>query len=153
MLYICLRLLWNLEYTHQQNKSFYFNWPVKKSLFCRDHQSIRKIKIEIFQTIEQHKMMQNVKLARFTFQKLDFQRVSSASMIISKQKARNWWVFWNVMSLYPKTPLHRCVSRKGSSRWLERGGYGEDPKEMYPVGLRQLVGNNLLVIFKQNHWG
>ena len=31
--------------------------PLKKSLFCRDRQSIRKIKIEIFQTIEQHKMI------------------------------------------------------------------------------------------------
>ena len=62
---------------------------LKKSLFCRDHQSIRKIKIEIFQTIERHKMVQNVELARITFQKLDLQRVSSASMIISKQKARN----------------------------------------------------------------
>ena len=95
MLHICKRLLWNLEYTHNKTSRSILIDPLKKSLFCRDHQSIRKIKIEIFQTIERHKMIKNVKLARITFQKLDLQRISSASMIISKKEARNRWVICN----------------------------------------------------------
>ena len=54
---------------------------------------------------------------------------------------------------YSKTPLHNCVRRKERSRWLERVGYCEDAKEMYPDGLKQLVGNYLLIIFKQNYQG
>lgn len=87
--------------------------PLKKSLFFRDHQSIRKIKIEIFQTIEQHKM---IHASTRHFSKIRFvaRLVGQHDNIKTKGKKPMSNLQWPLF--YPKTPLHNCVRRKESSR-------------------------------------